>query len=80
MHVGTLLVPHAAKSLLRTASTTFTAGLANPMLSLAEDLATVVLFVLALLVPLLVAAAVVMAGVVILRTLRARSRTAVRVS
>jgi hypothetical protein len=50
------LVPHAAKSGLRLASTTFTAGLANPAVSLVEDFATAVLFVLAVLVPLVVCA------------------------
>src|SRR5678815_433571 len=40
----TALVPHAAKSLTRAASTTFTAGLANPLISLAEDGITFVLF------------------------------------
>jgi hypothetical protein len=41
--VGTpaALVPHAAKSVLRAASTTFTAGLANPLLSFMEDALTV---------------------------------------
>jgi len=50
------LVPHAAKSVLRAASTTLTAGLANPALSLLEDAATLMLFALAVLVPLLVIA------------------------
>lgn len=48
------LVPHVAKSVLRAASTTFTAGLANPALSLAEDGITLALVFLAVLVPLLV--------------------------
>jgi hypothetical protein len=48
------LVPHAAKSALRAASTTFTAGIANPALSLVEDGITIGLFLLAVLVPLLV--------------------------
>src|SRR4029078_9599728 len=42
----TSLVPHAAKSPLRLASTTFTAGLANPILSLLEDVMAVALFAL----------------------------------
>lgn len=50
------LVPHAAKSALRAASTTLTAGIANPVLSLLEDVAAFLLFVLAVLVPLLVVA------------------------
>jgi hypothetical protein len=52
------LVPHVAKSALRAASTTATAGLANPALSFVEDAVAVVLLVLAVLVPLLVVALV----------------------
>jgi hypothetical protein len=73
----TALVPHAAKSLVRAASTTFTAGLANPVLSVLEDVIAVLLFVLAVLVPLLVAAGVVTVAVLILRR-RARLRPTVR--
>jgi hypothetical protein len=58
------LVPHAAKSTLRAASSAFTLGLANPLLSLLEDLAAVVLFVLAVAVP--VAVALVMLVVLVL--------------
>ena len=50
----TALVPHAAKSVLRAASTTLTAGLANPVLSLIEDAISILTFVLAVLTPLLV--------------------------
>jgi hypothetical protein len=50
------LVPHAAKSVLRAASTTVTGGLANPLLSFLEDAIAIVTFVLAVLVPLLVVA------------------------
>ncbi len=50
------LVPHAAKSALRVASSAATAGLANPLLSLLEDLISVVTFVLAILAPLVVVA------------------------
>ena len=49
----TALVPHATKSLLRAASTTFTAGLANPLLSVAEDVSVFFLFFLVILVPLM---------------------------
>jgi hypothetical protein len=48
------LVPHAAKSVLRAASTTATGGLANPILSLIEDAISLLTFILAVLVPLLV--------------------------
>jgi hypothetical protein len=54
----TALVPHVAKSALRAVSTTATAGLANPALSFIEDALTVVLLILALLVPLAVVALV----------------------
>jgi hypothetical protein len=64
------LVPHAAKTALRAASTTFTAGLANPILSLIEDGASFVLFVLAVLVPLVVVCLLVLALLFIARRLR----------
>jgi uncharacterized paraquat-inducible protein A len=47
-------VPHAAKTALRTVSTTLTGGLANPVISLLEDAIAVVTFILAILVPVLV--------------------------
>ena len=50
------LVPHAAKSALRAASTATTGGLANPVLSLIEDAISLLTFVLAVLVPLVVVA------------------------
>jgi hypothetical protein len=49
----TALLPHAAKSLTRAASTALTAGLANPLLSVLEDVGTFVLFFLVILVPLM---------------------------
>ena len=64
----TALVPHAAKSGLRLSSTGLTAGLANPLLSLVEDLASLILFVLAVLVPLL--AALLCAAVIVFLLLR----------
>ena len=57
----TALVPHAAKSLLRVASTAATGGLANPLLSFLEDVLTVAAFALAVLVPLAVAGLVLLA-------------------
>jgi hypothetical protein len=56
------LVPHAAKSALRAASTVLTGGLANPLLSVLEDVITIALFALAVLVPLLVVLLVVLVG------------------
>jgi hypothetical protein len=53
----TALVPHAAKSALRAASTAVTGGMANPLLSLVEDAVSIVTFVAAILVPALVVCA-----------------------
>jgi hypothetical protein len=70
------LVPHAAKSVLRAASTTLTAGLANPVLSVLEDAATLMLFALAVLVPLVVIAILAVMLHFVARRL-SRPRTAV---
>lgn len=48
------LVPHAAKSALRAVSSVTTGGVANPLLSLLEDLISVLTFIAAVLLPLLV--------------------------
>jgi hypothetical protein len=69
------MVPHAAKSVLRAASTTVTAGLANPVLSVLEDVLTLALFVLAVLVPVLVAASIAVLAVLVLRRLQRRRAT-----
>ena len=66
------LVPHAAKSGLRLASTVFTAGLANPAVSVLEDLGTLLIFALAVLVPLAVVALLLLATALVLRRLLAR--------
>jgi hypothetical protein len=65
------LVPHAAKSVLRAASTGLTGGLANPVLSLLEDVASLLLFALAVLVPV---AVVALAGLVLFLFSRRRRR------
>lgn len=52
------LAPHAAKTTLRGVSTTTTAGLGNPVLSLIEDGVSLVLTLLAFVVPLLAASMV----------------------
>jgi hypothetical protein len=67
------LVPHAGKTVLRAASSAFTAGLANPALSVAEDAATVVLFFLAILVPLAVAGGLLALSLLLLRRFSKRS-------
>lgn len=71
------VVPHAAKSALRAASTTLTGGLANPVLSLVEDGATLLLFVLAVLVPLVVIAMLGLMTYLVVRRF-ARSRATVK--
>ena len=63
------LVPHAAKSTLRVVSTSFTGGLANPVLSLLEDALALVLFVLTVVVPVLAASLVMLAGFLVARRL-----------
>ncbi|HET8646601.1 MAG TPA: DUF4126 domain-containing protein [Vicinamibacteria bacterium] len=66
------LVPHAAKSMLRAASTSVTAGFANPIISVAEDALAVILFVVTVVLPLLVVT--FMVGTVVFVVLRWRRR------
>ena len=68
----TSLVPHAAKSLLRAASTTLTGGLANPLISVLEDVLAFGLFILTVLVPVLVAAAMIVIAIMVVRRLSRR--------
>lgn len=68
----TSFVPHALKSVARAASTTLTGGLANPVISVVEDISTVTLVILAVLVPTLVVALLAAATYVLLRRRRAR--------
>jgi hypothetical protein len=70
----TAAVPHAAKAATRGLSSSFTLGLANPVLSFLEDIAAFALAALALLLPIAIGAAVlllgVMATVLVVRALR----------
>jgi Domain of unknown function (DUF4126) len=66
------LVPHVAKSGLRVASSAFTLGLANPLVSLAEDGVTLALFALALVVPLLICTLLILTALLIARRLARR--------
>jgi Domain of unknown function (DUF4126) len=50
------LIPHALKTAVRAVSTGVTGGLANPVLSFVEDALSVLIFILAVLVPVLVVA------------------------
>ena len=68
----TSLVPHAAKSLLRAASTTLTGGLANPLISVLEDVLAFGLFILTVLVPVLVAATMIVIAIMVVRRLARR--------
>jgi len=70
----TALVPHAAKATARVVSTATTGGLANPLISVAEDVGTVGFFTLAILVPVVVAALVLVLTVLVLRRLLRRRR------
>ena len=72
----TALLPHAAKSAARVISTVTTGGLANPLLSTLEDVGVFVLFVLAVVVPVMVAALVLIAGAFVVRRLFFRRRAA----
>jgi hypothetical protein len=72
----TALVPHAAKSVLRAASSALTAGVANPVISVLEDLVALALFVLTVLVPVLAGALVLLTAWLIARRLRRRDRSA----
>jgi hypothetical protein len=69
------LVPHAGKTVVRAASTAFTGGLASPILSLVEDGLTVVLFFVAVLVPVVTAVALIVVGLAVARRILPR-RTA----
>jgi len=71
--VPSSLIPHAAKSALRAASSALTFGVANPALSALEDLGTVLFFVLAVVVPTLVVALLVVASGLLLRRLLRRA-------
>lgn len=74
----TALLPHAAKSTARVISTATTGGLANPVISAAEDVGTIGLFTLAVIVPVLVAVFVLAVTVYVLRRLLRRRRPATR--
>lgn len=72
--------PHFAKTTARVASTTATGGLANPVLSLLEDLASALLIVLAILVPIVALAIVIVVGVWVARWVGRRKRGNVNVA
>lgn len=61
----TAAVPHAVKSATRGLSTSFTFGLANPVLSVVEDVTAFALAALAIVVPILMGFSVLVIGIVI---------------
>ena len=68
------LAPHVAKTTLRGVSTGTTAGLANPLLSVIEDALSLLITVLAFLVPVLTVLLVAMGAWLLWRWLRRRPR------
>ena len=68
------MIPPAAKTVLRAASSTLTAGLANPVISLGEDLLAMVLFALAIMVPMLLAFTLCVIGLLLMRRLARRTQ------
>lgn len=66
--------PHLVKSSVRVASTATTGGLANPVVSLLEDLASALMIVLAILVPILAVALLVVVAGLVVRWARNRKR------
>jgi hypothetical protein len=66
------LIPHALKSAVRVVSTGTTGGLANPVLSFVEDALAVLVFILAVLVPVLVLALMGLSLLVAARWIRRR--------
>jgi uncharacterized protein DUF4126 len=72
------LVPHAAKTVLRAASTTLTGGLANPVISLLEDVLALAVFVFTVVVPLLAAIALLAVGFLVVRRMARRSAPQLR--
>jgi Domain of unknown function (DUF4126) len=60
---GAALTTHTAKATLRAASTATTAGIANPLLSIVEDLFAFVNAILAIFLPWIVAVVVVFLGI-----------------
>lgn len=68
------LVPHAAKSTLRAASSAVTGGMGNPFLSLIEDVVTFGLFLISVVLPILVVFGLVALTAFVALRLRSRAR------
>ena len=74
----TAIAPHLAKSGLRALSSVFTAGLANPVISLLEDLLALVMFLLAVLIPIVMLLGLVLVAVFAARRFARRQGSLVR--
>jgi hypothetical protein len=72
------LVPHAGKTALRAASTFFTGGLANPVVSVIEDVLAFVFFVVTVLVPVVAATLLLLVAFLVVRRLARRPQPAPR--
>jgi uncharacterized membrane protein len=70
----TATVPHMTRAGVRVASTLFTGGLANPLLSILEDVVSVLFFVLAVVVPVVAVLVLVVVALLVTRYLRRRRR------
>ena len=70
---GAALATQASTVTLRAASTATTGGLANPLVATLEAIAAFVLSALAILLPLVAAAGLVLVGFVVVRALRRRA-------
>ena len=66
------LVPHAAKTVLRAASTALTGGLANPLVSIAEDVMAIGMFLLSVVLPVIAATVLVIVAILVVRRLARR--------
>jgi len=67
------LLPHAGKSMLRATSTALTGGLANPVVSVLEDLIALGLFLVTVVLPLVAAGLLLLVAFLVLRRLSRRA-------
>jgi hypothetical protein len=67
------LLPHAWKSMLRATSTALTGGLANPVVSVLEDLIALGLFLVTVVLPLVAAGLLLLVAFLVLRRLSRRA-------
>jgi hypothetical protein len=73
MGAPSALVPHAGKSMLRATSTALTGGLANPVVSVVEDVVALAFFLVTVVLPVLAAGVLLILAFLVLRRLARRS-------